>query len=154
MLSGFDLDRVVSAHARARDLIAYDPPSGFRVLACGGRDYFDQRHVFGVLDRLHGERPIALIIHGAAAGADTLAGNWAVARGVEQTGDRYKIKKEDWRLLGLKAGPMRNQRMLDEGKPALVVVFPGGRGTANMMKLAQVAGVPLMVVGYASQPKA
>jgi hypothetical protein len=31
--------------------------------------------------------------------------------------------------------------MLDEGKPDLVVAFPGGGGTANMCKQAREAGV-------------
>jgi UDP-N-acetylmuramoylalanine-D-glutamate ligase len=31
--------------------------------------------------------------------------------------------------------------MLDEGKPDLVVAFPGGRGTANMVQQAHRAGV-------------
>jgi hypothetical protein len=32
--------------------------------------------------------------------------------------------------------------MLDQGKPDLVVAFPGGRGTANLVKQARAAGVP------------
>jgi hypothetical protein len=39
----------------------------------------------------------------------------------------------EWERLGRKAGPIRNQRMLEEGKPDLVVAFPGGTGTAGMM---------------------
>jgi hypothetical protein len=34
----------------------------------------------------------------------------------------------------------RNQQMLDEGRPDLVVAFPGGAGTANMVKLARAIG--------------
>lgn len=44
---------------------------------------------------------------------------------------------------GKAAGPIRNQRMLDEGKPDLVVAFPGGRGTADMVRRAKAAGVPV-----------
>lgn len=47
------------------------------------------------------------------------------------------------RLEGKAAGPIRNQRMLDDGKPDRVLAFPGGRGTANMVKLAKAAGVPV-----------
>lgn len=36
--------------------------------------------------------------------------------------------------------------MLQEGKPDLVVAFPGGRGTAHMTRIAQEAGVPVVVV--------
>jgi hypothetical protein len=43
-------------------------------------------------------------------------------------------------------GPIRNKPMLEEGKPDLVVAFPSGRGTANMMKQAREAGVPVRVI--------
>lgn len=49
---------------------------------------------------------------------------------------------------GRAAGPIRNQQMLDEGKPHLVVAFPGGTGTADMVRRAQAAGV-LVLVGEA-----
>lgn len=37
--------------------------------------------------------------------------------------------------------------MLDEGKPDLVVVFPGGTGTADMVRRAKKAGVEVIEVG-------
>lgn len=39
---------------------------------------------------------------------------------------------------------MRNQKMLDEGRPDLIVAFPGGRGTADMVKRGIAAGVPVL----------
>ena len=47
----------------------------------------------------------------------------------------------DWQKHGRAAGPIRNQQMLDEGKPDLVVAFDGGRGTADMIARAEKAGV-------------
>jgi hypothetical protein len=41
---------------------------------------------------------------------------------------------------------MRNQQMLDEGRPTLVVAFPGGRGTADMMRRARVAGIEVIEI--------
>ena len=49
----------------------------------------------------------------------------------------------DW-ALGRKAGPIRNQRMLDDGKPDLVIAFSGGKGTAGMMAIARRAGVKII----------
>lgn len=144
-LSGIDLDQLCSVYARVHGAVADSATAGFKVLVCGGRDYFDRERVFAVLDGLHGERAIALIIHGGARGADSLAGEWADSRGVEQTGDRFKIAPLDWQILGPKAGPLRNQQMLDECKPDLVVVFPGGRGTACMLRLAKAAGVKTLI---------
>ena len=46
-------------------------------------------------------------------------------------------------------GPLRNQRMLHEGKPDLVVVFPGGGGTKDMVRRAVKAGVAIHEVNRA-----
>jgi hypothetical protein len=114
----------------------------FRVLVCGGRDYADRDRLFATLDRIHAERAITLVIHGGARGADRLSGEWATARLCECIS--YPAQ---WEIYGPRAGPMRNQQMLDEGRPDLVVVFPGGRGTANMLRKAQLAGVEVVIVG-------
>jgi hypothetical protein len=42
----------------------------------------------------------------------------------------------NWKVYGRAAGPIRNMKMLLEGKPDLVVAFPGGIGTADMVKKA------------------
>jgi hypothetical protein len=109
-----------------------------RLLVCGGRDYTDREFIFETLDQLHADREITTLIHGAARGADTLAGEWAIARSVEVT--PYPA---DWRAHGNLAGPIRNRRMLHEGKPDRVLAFPGGVGTAHMVRIARAFGVPV-----------
>ena len=49
-----------------------------------------------------------------------------------------------WKLHGKAAGPIRNQLMLVEHKPDMVLAFPGGKGTANMIKIARWNGVPIV----------
>ena len=44
------------------------------------------------------------------------------------------------------AGFVRNQRMIDEGKPDLCVAFPGGDGTADMVKRARAAGIEVLEI--------
>jgi hypothetical protein len=107
-----------------------------RVLVCGGRDFLDQRAVYDALDRLHERRGIDLVIEGGALGADRLARSWAGARGVP--GKSYLAQ---WGAHGKGAGPRRNQRMLDDGKPDVVIAFPGGTGTADMVARARKAGL-------------
>ncbi len=51
------------------------------LLVCGGRDYADRARVWQVLDRTARRVEITAVRHGAATGADSLAGEWAVARG-------------------------------------------------------------------------
>jgi hypothetical protein len=98
-----------------------------RVLVCGGRHFDDRPFLNRSLNRLHRVRPITLLIHGASKGADTLAGEWALAKGI--TVDPYPA---DWDRHGNLAGRIRNGQMLRASKPSLVVAFPGGTGTHDM----------------------
>jgi hypothetical protein len=112
-----------------------------RVLVCGGRDYGGADTVNVELGRLHREHGIACIIEGGARGADTLARQFAEAAGIP-----VETYAADWKGQRRAAGPIRNKRMLDEGKPDLVVAFPGGRGTANMVGQARKAGVRVLEI--------
>lgn len=114
-------------------------PPGHRVLVCGGRDYADQATVDQVLGGI--DPAPTLIIHGGTTGADALAADWAKRRGLEVV-----ACPADWRVHGRAAGPIRNQAMLDDLHPNIVVAFPGGRGTADMVRRAKVAGVPVLEI--------
>lgn len=107
-----------------------------RVLACGGRDYADKDAVFDALDWIHSTEGVAVLIHGAARGADMLAAIWALAREIPAL-----PFTADWKGHGKAAGILRNAEMLERGEPDLVVAFPGGRGTADMIRRSRAAGV-------------
>ena len=111
-----------------------------RVLITGGRDFSDRGLLFETLDRLHATHTFTVLIHGDASGADRLAGEWAAAAGI-----KVEAHPADWKKHGRAAGPIRNSQMLDE-KPDLVVAFPGGRGTADMVKKAKAAGLEVVVM--------
>lgn len=104
-----------------------------KVLVCGGRYFTDYTLLEDALADLP---PITHIIHGGARGADSLADRFADENFIWCT-----EFKADWGKHGKAAGPIRNQQMLDEGKPDLVVAFPGGVGTADMVRRAKKAGV-------------
>jgi hypothetical protein len=108
-----------------------------RLVVTGGRDYSDTAGAFAALDALHARRPIAVLIQGEARGLDARAKNWAFRRGTKCDG--YKA---DWDRYDRAAGGIRNQQMIDEGKPDYALVFPGGRGTADMRSRLVVAGIP------------
>lgn len=108
-----------------------------RVLVCGGREYLNIDFVYQVLDTLDG---VSEIIEGGARGVDTIARHWAKERGVP-----VRTFRADWQKHKKSAGPIRNGQMLREGKPDLVIAFPGGRGTANMVEQAIRAGVPVEI---------
>lgn len=117
-----------------------------RILICGGRDFtrqdvFDKAmaavtrngHVIGGIE----------IISGMAKGADTMAVVFAKTHG-------YPLHEfpAKWYELGPPAGPKRNQQMIDEGHPDLVVAFPTAKstGTWDMIRKTQKAGIKLIIV--------
>lgn len=108
-----------------------------RILVCGGRDSKDWSRVCLWLDKL---RPTT-VITGCATGVDEFARTWAGVRNV-----MAEVYSADWASNGKKAGPIRNQQMLDKGKPDMVLAFPGGKGTADMVWRARRRGTPVMEI--------
>lgn len=111
-----------------------------RVLVCGGRDFDDYDLLSSTLDKLD----IDLIIEGGAAGADNWAWKYAKRNGLQ-----FETYRAEWDKHGKSAGHVRNQQMLDEGKPDMVVAFPtkASKGTWDMVKRSKKAGLPVTVVG-------
>jgi hypothetical protein len=116
------------------------------LVVTGGRDYKDRDLVFTVLDRVHKETPITMLIHGACGwdrdkrmvamtGADRWADEWANERGVG-----FRRVAARWSALGGQAGPIRNGEMLAMG-PDMVLAFPGQAGTWNCIRQARGRGI-------------
>lgn len=114
--------------------------AGFRVLVTGGRDFTNRPVVNATLTALHEARPIGTLVCGGARGADMLAVEWAIANGV-----KVAIYPADWRQHGDAAGPLRNQAMVAT-RPDHVVAFPGGAGTADCVRRAEHADIPVQHV--------
>lgn len=107
-----------------------------KVLVCGGRGYANRDCLFEVLDSFHKKTPITMLIQGGARGADELAKFWALERKVMS--QEYPAQ---WSLYGKAAGSIRNAQMLNDGRPDAVIAFPGGSGTADMLRKARAFGV-------------
>lgn len=123
-----------------------------RILVCGGRNYAVPPPNATAQERALARRQLVCIgqalsdycsrgvetdtvIHGGASGADNAAGRMARELNLE-----VEVHPADWKKHGRAAGPIRNQEMLDSGVD-LVLAFPGGRGTADMVRRAREAGV-------------
>lgn len=102
------------------------------VLVCGGREYVDLDHVYRVLDEVRPTR----VVCGGATGADSLAESWADDRGVDKA-----VYPADWEKYGRRAGVIRNAEMLIREEVDLVVAFPGGKGTSDMVSRAVKRGI-------------
>ena len=119
-----------------------------RAIVCGGRAFRNRALLYAELDKEHSFCPIDLVIQGGAAGADHLAMEWAHSRGVP-----CETYQADWEKHGKAAGPLRNQRMLVEGKAHIVLAFPGGRGTGDMIRRARAAGIQIKWLGVVTVAK-
>lgn len=113
-----------------------------KILVCGGRDFSDRGLMHKTLYDIAGDwSDLPSVIHGGAGGADLMAGEWALDNWL-----CVEMYEAEWDKYGKSAGPIRNQRMLDEGKPDIVVAFPRangklGTGTSDMIRKAEKAGV-------------
>ena len=112
-----------------------------KVLVCGGRDFNRKSVVDYVLTLIDSDTPIDTVIHGDARGADALAGEWAREHGKEEI-----PFPADWKKHGKAAGQIRNKEMLEYTIPDMVIAFPGGRGTKNMIDLAQEQGYNVKII--------
>jgi len=123
-----------------------------RILVCGSRGA-STSFVVDRLDHLLGQvyRGTKTIIHGAARGADTGAGMLARHLGLFE--ESYPAA---WERDGKAAGPIRNQRMLDEGDPDRVIAFWDGKskGTLDMISRATAAGIQVWIEPLQSQEPA
>jgi hypothetical protein len=142
-----------------------------RVIVCGGRDFCDKEWLAEALDRWHARRGIDFLRQGGQVmrhpedahlpmakrrriGADYFAKRWAISRMI----DHDEIRA-DWDRYGAAAGPIRNGMMLRPGDIDWVISFPGGDGTADMLRKARDAEIkvsefirpekrPMIVVKY------
>lgn len=127
----------------------------YRVVVYGGRDFYDEHWLKKELCDLVWQRhrfkdvpkQIRTLIHGGAPGVDRMAGSFGIGCGLD-----VKEYRADWNKHGRAAGPIRNQQMIDEGRPDLGVEFPGGRGTADMTRRLRAAGIPVIEVRADGQP--
>ena len=109
-----------------------------RVIVCGGRDYYDADVIGKALATARPSRGLPILVHGACRGADLTAA--AVGKAA-----RWIIEPHaaNVRLHGSPAAfHIRNQEMVDAGAD-LLIAFPGGTGTADCIRRAEKAGIPV-----------
>ena len=113
---------------------------GLKIIVTGGRDYQNRKRVEGVLDHIDSDMGIDILVHGAAAGTDTLAALWALSK------NKNVIEfPAEWSKYGHSAGPRRNQQMADAGAD-LCIAFPGKRGTNDMKRKARKANIRVVEI--------
>ena len=125
---------------------AVAPSHSLVIAAGGGRDLaWPQQRVAAELLARSGGRLVHLLLHGGARGADA-----AIGRAAQQRGWSALVMPAQWQLHGRAAGPIRNRELLEQAvaravahsspscrTSVLVVAFPGGAGTASLVREAR-----------------
>ena len=141
------------------------PSRSLVIAAGGGRDlaWPQQRVAAELLARSSG-RLVHLLLHGGARGADA-----AIGRAAQQLGWSALVMPAQWQLHGRAAGPIRNRELLEQAvaravvhsspgsiASVLVVAFPGGAGTASLVRearrMASRSPVPISVAEVTAAP--
>lgn len=103
-----------------------------RVLVTGGREYPSESRVTLILAQIHETREITALITGGDRGADYYAEQWA-KRQPGMALVRFPFDRPR---------PRHNQKMLDQGKPGLVIAFAGN---VDMVRRARKAGLDIVL---------
>ena len=110
-----------------------------KVIIAGGRDFSAPRFgdEWNLVCDLHQKYCFIEIISGGANGADRFGEFYAGDSGVP-----LKVFPAEWDKYGKAAGPIRNAQMAQYADA--VILFPGGRGTDSMRKLAKEYGLKIL----------
>jgi hypothetical protein len=121
----------------------YKPP--IKVLFCGDRNSaicFERVITF----ELKALPEDSIVVHGGCKGVDLFTEELAKLAGIATK--VFSVTPEEWNVIGLSAGPQRNQKMLEEGISYVMAFHPDidmSKGTKDMMNRAWLSGIPVYI---------
>lgn len=132
------------------------------VAVTGGRKYTNRSRAYQVLDAAVERHGLTVLIEGGASGLDQIAEDWAIDRNVEYRRveaawsdlshpDAIIRARPDGTKYDAKAGGRRNQRMIDEFCPIVLLAFEGKSGTRDMIRRARDAGLIVHLIDWGGQ---
>lgn len=117
-----------------------------RVIVSGSRDWTDSARIWAALDNVLNESDPSplVVVHGNAPGADSIANQWATYH----HNNGYNVEPEahpaQWTKHGRRAGPLRNQEMVDAGADlVLAFIKDNSPGASHLVREARTAGIPV-----------
>jgi len=117
------------------------------LIVCGSRTWHNEVQLFRNMNEISYKHPVLAVWHGGAHGADSIAAQWAKARGYE-----VHVFHAYWERFGKSAGFKRSAEMIAAAPAGSVVVaFVKGkleesRGTAFTVRQARERGLRVWIV--------
>ena len=113
-----------------------------RVIVTGSRYHTGREQIFNALEQEFLKAKSMTVVHGGAAGADSIASLWARQKKSYGFDVTEEVHPAEWRVHGRAAGPIRNRKMAELGGD-IVLAFPLGKssGTRGMMKISRQLGL-------------
>ena len=108
-----------------------------KTIIAGGRDFVSDIRHWDFLDWAHRNYHISEVVSGGAKGADSYGEFWAGQYRIP-----WKRFPADWKAHGKAAGFKRNEQMAEYADAC--ILFPGGRGTADMKRRAEKHGLKII----------
>lgn len=98
----------------------------------------------GVLDAHHSYDNVLVVVHGNAPGADSIANHWVIHRQRQDWNVEPEARPAQWTRHGRRAGPLRNQEMVDAGADlVLAFIKDNSPGASHLVREARTAGIPV-----------
>lgn len=111
-------------------------------IIAGGRDHVFSKRDFELLDQYRAILPITEVCSGKAMGADYMGELWAKTRKLPL--HEFDPNKMDLSIPFALRAKLRNQQMADFADA--LIAFPGGSGTADMIKRATEGKLVVIIV--------
>lgn|SRR3990167_8714384 len=110
-----------------------------RLAVAGYRDYHDREKVFQLLDLFRETNLVEEIITGDARGVDSLARDYARINNIKLT-----VFTAQWNKYGKRAGPLRNQEIIDNSDFLIAFVHMNSIGTLDTIAKAKNKGINII----------
>jgi hypothetical protein len=114
-----------------------------KVIIAGSRSFSDYEFLCRICDQLLVNQSDVEIVSGGCYGPDRLGERYAIVR-------KHKLKQmpANWKSLGKKAGPIRNEEMAKYAD-ALIAFWDGkSKGTMHMISMADKYKLKTRIINY------
>ena len=115
-----------------------------KIIVAGGRDAEPALYLVDkAIEESGMKKDMTQLVHGAARGIDSAAGEWAKINNIP-----VHVFPADWSKYGKSAGPIRNKQMA-EYADALIAIWDGiSRGTKHMIETAESMNLKIYIYDY------